>query len=151
MKLSKWLCIMGLLLLTAACEKEDFPKNLKSMQFNSSIEALTSSDNSKVFLYKEQWVFWELGDQISIGSDLSTGTPQVGDLVNASPGTDFENFNGVFIAPLPEGSKYFVGLHPQRAALLPRNELAAEERAGGAGGGMLDRGSGVEGAMVDEG
>lgn len=120
MKLSKWLCIMGLLLLTAACEKEDFPKNLKSMQFNSSIEALTSSDNSKVFLYKEQWVFWELGDQISIGSDLSTGTPQVGDLVNASPGTDFENFNGVFIAPLPEGSKYFVGLHPQRAANVIR-------------------------------
>ncbi len=113
MKLSKWLCIMGLLLLTAACEKEDFPKNLKSMQFNSSIEALTSSDNSKVFLYKEQWVFWELGDQISIGSDLSTGTPQVGDLVNASPGTDFENFNGVFIAPLPEGSTYFLGLYPQ--------------------------------------
>ena len=120
MKLSKWLCVMGLLLLTAACEKEDFPKNLKSMQFNSSIEALTSSDNSKVFLYKEQWVFWELGDQISIGSDLSTGTPQVGDLVNASPGTDFENFNGVFIAPLPEGSKYFVGLHPQRAANVIR-------------------------------
>ena len=120
MKLSKWLCIMGLLLLTAACEKEDFPKNLQNMQFNSSIEALTSSDNSKVFLYKEQWVFWELGDQISIGSDQSTGgsdalKPQIGDLVNASPGTDFENFNGVFIAPLPENSKYFVALHPQRS------------------------------------
>lgn len=120
MKLSKWLCIMGLLALTAACEKEDFPKNLQNMQFNSSIEPLASSDNSKIFLYKEQWIFWELGDQISIGSDMSTGgspetSAQTGDLVNASPGTDFESFNGVFVAPMPEGSQYFVALHPQRA------------------------------------
>lgn len=116
---------MGLLLLTAACEKEDYPRNLKSTEFNSSIEPLTSSDNSKVYLYKEQWVFWEFGDQISIGSDMSTGgspetSAQTGDLVNASPGTDFENFNGVFVAPMPEGSKYFVGLYPQRSANVIR-------------------------------
>ena len=115
MKYFKWLGMMALLLLTTACEKEVPNGRVKQIQFNARIEPLGGS-GEKVYLYNEQWVFWEMGDQVSIGSNMTTAdeTPAVGDLVNASPGTDFEDFNGVFIAPLPEGSQYFLGLHPKR-------------------------------------
>ncbi len=105
---------MGLLLLATACEKEiPVNGNLKDVQFNATIEPLEGSD-TKVYLFQEQFVLWELGDQISIGSDLTIAdeSPAVGDLVSASPGSDFENFNGVFLAPLPENSGKFLGLHP---------------------------------------
>lgn len=107
--------MMALLLLTTACERDVPQGQVKQIQFNARIEPLAGS-GEKVYLYNEQWVFWEMGDQISIGSNMTTAdeTPAVGDLVNASPGTDFEDFNGVFIAGLPEGSQYFLGLHPRR-------------------------------------
>lgn len=109
------------MLLFAGCEKEkEQDYRTKSFNFEASIEQLQgSSDSTKVYFNNEQWIYWEVGDQISIGSNLTTevsATPAVGDLVNASPGTDFEDFNGVFIAALPENSKYFAGLHPMRDA-----------------------------------
>ncbi len=109
---------MLLLLLFVGCEKEMENVRTKSFNFEATIEQLQSSDSTKVYFNNEQWIYWELGDQISIGSNMTTGsvTPAVGDLVNASPGTDFEDFNGVFIAALPENSKYFAGLHPKRDA-----------------------------------
>lgn len=115
MKYFKWLGMMVLLLLTASCEKDVPSGNLKQIQFNATIEPLAGSAD-KVYLYNEEWVFWELGDQISIGSDLTTAdaAPAGADLVNASPGSDFEDFNGVFVASLPMGSQYFLGLHPKR-------------------------------------
>lgn len=121
MRYIKWLCIVGLLLITVACEKEiPVSRNLKEIQFNARIEPLSGVGNTKVYLYNEQWVFWEIGDKISIGSNLSTEdgvTPAEGDLVNAAPGSEFDeaNFNGVFLAALPENSSKFLGLHPVNA------------------------------------
>lgn len=116
MKIFKWFCMLGLMLLSVACEKED-PGSSKTenFQFDATIEPLSSNDSSKVYLYKEQWVFWEFGDSISIGSEKSTtGVPAVGTLVVTTPGYDFEEFNGVFVAALDPESQYFAGLHPQR-------------------------------------
>ncbi len=114
MKYTKWLCMAGLLLLASACEKEKF-KETTSFNFNATIEHLTNVDDSKVTLFKEQWIYWQVGDTISIGSNATTTNeaPDKADLINASPGTDFEDFNGVFLTTLPPESKYFLGLHPK--------------------------------------
>lgn len=101
-----------LVLLFAACEKElEGNYNLKQMQFGARIEPLGADGNTKVYLDNERWVYWEVGDRISIASDQPASLTY-GDLVNASPGTDFEDFNGIFLANMPEGSQYFLGLHP---------------------------------------
>ncbi len=111
MKYFKWLCLMGLVLLAAACEKE-YGGRTRDITFNATIEQYGNpADEQKIILRNEQWIYWEIGDQISIASDKSASAT-LGDLVNASAGTDFEDFNGVFIAALPEESKYFLGLHP---------------------------------------
>ena len=110
MKYFKWFCLVGLL-LTVACEKE-IDWRTRDITFNATIEQYgNSTDGQKIILQNEQWVFWEIGDEISIASDKSASATR-GDLVNASPGTDYEDFNGVFVAALPEESKYFLGLHP---------------------------------------
>lgn len=115
MKLFKWLCITGLLLATTACEK-DVPgnQNLQQIEFSATLEPLQSGDpNAKVYLHNEEWIYWELGDAISLGSDKCS-EPVAATLVNSSPGSDFEDFNGVFVASMPNDSKYFLGLHPKR-------------------------------------
>ncbi len=109
MKYCKWMVIALLALLSVSCEKEQLREG-RSITFNATIEQMDNSD-SKIFLSREQWIYWEIGDEISIGSNLSSGKAVKGDLVNSSPG-DYEDFSGVFIAALPEGSKYFLGLHP---------------------------------------
>lgn len=109
MKYCKWMAIALLALLSVSCEKEQLREG-RSITFNATIEQMDNSD-SKIFLSREQWIYWEIGDEISIGSNLSSGAAVKGDLVNSSPG-DYEDFSGVFIAALPEGSKYFLGLHP---------------------------------------
>ena len=105
----------GLLLTVTACEKEG-PDNrdLREVQFNATLEALQNdASGAKVYLENEEWIYWELGDEISVGSNLTTAAPHaVGTLVNATPGSDYEDFNGVFVAPLPVDSKYFLGMHP---------------------------------------
>lgn len=109
MKYCKWMAMALLALLSVSCEKEQL-RNGRDITFSASIEQMDNSD-SKIILSREQWIYWELGDEISIGTELSSGQAQIGYLVNASPG-DFEDFSGVFVATLPEGSKYFLGLHP---------------------------------------
>lgn len=109
----KWMLLLAALLATA-CEKEVVKRQgLKEIEFTASLEALHFSDpNQKVYLHNEEWVYWEMYDRISVSSDKSEEEPSEGTLVNAAPGTDFEDFNGVFIAPLPEDSRYFLGLYP---------------------------------------
>lgn len=109
MKYCKWMAMALLALLSVSCEKEQL-RNGRDITFSASIEQMDNSD-SKIILSREQWIYWELGDEISIGTELSSGQAQIGYLVNASPG-DFEDFSGVFVATLPEWSKYFLGLHP---------------------------------------
>lgn len=119
MKLFKWLCMVGLLLAATACEKEDLSnQDLQNISFNATLEALQDEDSqAKVYLYNEEWIYWELGDEISIGSNLSTTSPPaVGTLVSSTPGSEYEDFNGVFVAPLNVNSKYFLAMHPRSSA-----------------------------------
>ena len=100
-------------LALSSCEKDPLRYGMHDVTFNATIEQFTN--NEKIVLRDEQWIYWEVGDEISIGSELTDGSTyhqEKGDLVNASPGTDFEDFNGVFVASLPEGSTKFLGLHP---------------------------------------
>ena len=73
---------MLLMLLFVGCEKEKENVRTKSFNFEATIEQLQSSDSTKVYFNNEQWIYWELGDQISIGSNMTTGnvTPAVGGL-----------------------------------------------------------------------
>ena len=114
--MKRTLTILALILATAlsltSC-KDD--RTMRSMNFNATIEKL-GNDGSKVVLAGERWTYWELGDQIDIASDLSAtdGSDQsYADLVNSSAGSDFEEYNGVFLATIPEGSRYFFGLFPR--------------------------------------
>lgn len=105
----------------SACE-EDLVHN--QFSFNATVEGLSTTDDSKVYLLDEQWIYWELGDRISIGSDSHTGN-YIGDLINTGA-PDWEGFNAVFITELPWDSKYFVGL-------FPYSENNVISKAGGAG------------------
>ena len=97
-----------LVLTLASCEKE---KPKMRINFSATMEQL--DDGSKVRLVNERYVYWEYDDCISIASDLSTGGAgqEEANLVN-SGSEDFSDYNGVFVTSLPEGSKYFLGLHP---------------------------------------
>ena len=102
-------------LLLVACEKEmEQGKLTINYNLNATIEALDGDplDNAKVRLVNEEWIYWEIGDSISLGSNTSGSTTYTGQLF-LSGGDDFVGFNGAFLAALPEGSKYFLGLHPQ--------------------------------------
>ncbi len=107
--------LLSMLVLTG-CHKD------KMMDFSitARIEQPTNADGSKVYLDDERWVYWELGDQISIGSDICPcdGTSEyTARLVNVSTlggvvQEDYGYFNGVFITTMGAGSSYFLGLHP---------------------------------------
>lgn len=112
MKHLKYLLPVLMAVLLVSCEKE-IVRNTRNITLNATIEQFSNpSDGEKIVLRDEHQIYWEIGDEISIGSDQSEGGTVKGDLVNASPGTDYEDFNGVFIVGLPEDSKYFLGLHP---------------------------------------
>ena len=112
MKHLKYLLPLLMAVLLASCEKE-IVRNTRNITLNATIEQFSNpSDGEKIVLRDEHQIYWEIGDEISIGSDQTAGATVKGDLVNASPGTDYEDFNGVFIVGLPEDSKYFLGLHP---------------------------------------
>lgn len=114
----------GLLLAVAfftACEE---PETLSELSFSSTIEGLvssdTTSDGAKVYLRNEKWIYWEDGDIISISSNTGEGSVlnYMAQLANINagfindPDGDWQDFNGLFISSLPEGSRYFLGLHP---------------------------------------
>ena len=107
----------------SACEKEK--EGNGSFTFNASIENLSTDDPAaKVHLVDEQWIYWELGDNISIASDQSTS--QVVATLTNTGGPNYPDFNGTFISELPWDSKYFVGL-------FPYSEYNVISKAGGAG------------------
>lgn len=82
-----------------------------SFTFNASIENLSTDDPAaKVNLVDEQWIYWELGDNISIASDQSS-SQELATLTNTG-GPNYPDFNGTFISELPWSSKYFLGLFP---------------------------------------
>ena len=105
--------------MLSGCHKE----NRSDFTFLSKIEQPTNSDGSKVYLLDERWIYWEVGDIISIGSDQNNcwdGEQYTARLVNTSDyaGSELyedygEYFNGVFITTMDWGSSYFLGLHPQ--------------------------------------
>ena len=108
--------LTALVLLTLnGCKKEKEPA---SFSFNARMEQ--PSSDTKVHLLHEEWVYWEVGDMISITSDASEGQMYVADLVNVGDGSytpieeDFNDFNGVFITEMPYGSSKFLGLFPYR-------------------------------------
>jgi hypothetical protein len=62
---------IGALLLTAllaltACEDE---QQVASYDFTATVEQMASeNNNTKVYLLNEEWIYWEMGDMISIGN-----------------------------------------------------------------------------------
>lgn len=110
-----------LALFFAACEP-DPDENVRSFRFNARIEQPAANDGTKVHLLDERYIYWEVGDRISIGSDQNncegnkdnTFTARlinVGDLPDNDD--NFGAFNGVFVTTMDWGSQYFLGLHPQ--------------------------------------
>lgn len=111
-----------------ACHDDD---QLFEYNFNARVEQPTASDGSKVFLLDEHYIYWELDDKITIGSDQGIYDP--GNKATANPATDeyysarlinanalanpdqedFGFFNGVFVTTMQWGSSYFLGIHPK--------------------------------------
>lgn len=107
-------------MLFSACRPEpDPPVPTSRFEFNSTIEQLDGDNDSKVYLDNERWIYWELGDNISIGSDLTKRIDTVyrATLIDAT--FDPEYFNGIFMSYLPDDSRYFLGLHPHN----PKNRI----------------------------
>ena len=102
-----------LALLPTACRKEKAIVD-RQFSFNASIEQPTATDgDSKVYLQDEHFIIWEHDDEVSIGSNMTTtGTEGGRAWLSSATGSDWENYNGLFLAELPEGSKYFLALHP---------------------------------------
>lgn len=115
--------IAALLALLVSCEPDNEERDLRSFSFKARIEQPASSSNSKIYLLDERYIYWELGDKISIGSDLNdcegnkdnTWTARLVDIGSIDGGDhdDFDYFNGVFVTTMEYGSQYFLGLHPQ--------------------------------------
>ena len=107
------LCLLlPVLLALAACHDE----RTADFRFVATIEQPSGSDPlAKTFLLREQWVYWQLGDSISIGAD-NTSEAVDGILVNigAAPQYSPDDFNGVFLSWLDWGARYFAALFPYR-------------------------------------
>ena len=105
--LTAMLASMAILLFTGC--QDDVVK--KQFSFNASTEQWQS--DSKVRIDdNEQWIYWEVGDEISIGSDAPGQEATQGWLNSGGAPGDWADYNGVFIASMNEGSNYFLGLHP---------------------------------------
>ncbi|MGX8713579.1 MAG: hypothetical protein ACSW8I_07865 [bacterium] len=117
--MNRYLKLATALLLFAAvavsCEKEK-EKWERQFNFAATIEnvVLDSTDRSKVMLVDEQWINWEVGDLITIGSDQTDGSKQY-DAYLVKTNIDGGDFSAAFASSLPEESQYFLGLFPHRA------------------------------------
>ena len=102
-----------LALLPAACRKEKAIVD-RQFSFNATIEQPTATDSdAKVYLHNEHFIIWEHDDEVSIGSNMTTtGTEGGRAWLSSATGADWADYNGLFLAELPEGSKYFLALHP---------------------------------------
>lgn len=119
--INAWLLLLALVagMLAGGCRKE--VPLMETLTINASLEQPTNSDGSKVFLSQERWIYWEEGDEISIGCNVTewnsipwqftarlVNTQSMGSEVNE----DFGYFDGVFVSTMPAGASHFVGLHP---------------------------------------
>ena len=111
--------IMATMLLTmglTACHDDE----VVEVSFKASLEQPTNADSSKVYLQDERYVYWELGDRITIFGDAGEDggrkayTARLVDANNigGQDGQDMGFFNGVFVTTMPWGSQYFLGLYP---------------------------------------
>lgn len=111
-KLTIVIVALFLALLPTACRKEK-PLSNKQFTFNATIEQPKGDDDSKVYLENEHLIIWEYDDEISIGSNMTTtGSDHYRAWLLAANGENWIDYNGVFLTELPDGSKYFLGLHP---------------------------------------
>ena len=112
-KLTIVIAAIILALLPSACRKE---KLLEDRQFSFTATTEKPQDaDSKVYLYDEHIIVWEYDDEISIGSNMTTGgnEDRRGWLYSATSNPeDWSDYNGVFLTSLPDGSQYFLGLYP---------------------------------------
>lgn len=100
-----------LVLLACSCDNEDLGSNRRDINFSATIEQIGNEKGAKVHLVDEQWVYWDVYDEISIGSDLST-QDTTAQLVNTGVSGDYSDYNGIFVSTLDWGSQYFLGLYP---------------------------------------
>ena len=118
------LLLTSLLALTA-CEDDQVAR----YDFTATVEQMASeNNNSKVYLLNEEWIYWEIGDMISIGCDqgipeTTDGSPKGSAYLTGASG-DYENYNGSFATTLNWGAKYFLGLHPYDAANVITQQAA---------------------------
>lgn len=125
MKKQNFIQALLLLLLFSSCEKDRL-LNQVGIDFTATLEQPNSGE-SKVRLVNEQWIYWELGDSISIGSNMSSKSdvpPDTARLGGYLDLEDFDRFNGTFHTTLKEGSIYFLALHPfsSHNRIIPKAE-----------------------------
>ncbi|MCR5445034.1 MAG: hypothetical protein K6E96_05040 [Bacteroidales bacterium] len=112
------LALTAVTLLTLTACHDD--QQVAQYDFTATLEQLQPESNgSKVYLVNESWIYWELGDMISINCDQGAPEPTDGGIKASGYLTgasgDFENYNGSFATTLNWGAKYFLGLHPYDA------------------------------------
>lgn len=101
---------MAITFLFAGCDNEE---ELVDFNFQCNIEQIGAEKSAKVHLVSERWIYWDMYDEISIGSNLSTESTK-GTLINAAG--DYSEYNGVFFSSMDWHSEYFLGLFPYNAA-----------------------------------
>ena len=99
------LCVAALL-LTTGCKKE---KNERTFSFEAEAEMPAAEGDAKSHLVNEEYVYWDLGDQISINSNVGEADDLKVGVLQSKAG---EGFNGVFVAELLDGSNKFAALYP---------------------------------------
>ncbi len=112
------LALTAVTLLTLTACHDD--QQVAQYDFTATLEQLQPESNgSKVYLVNESWIYWEIGDMISINCDQGAPEPTDGGIKASGYLTgasgDFENYNGSFATTLNWGAKYFLGLHPYDA------------------------------------
>lgn len=100
-----------LALLPSSCRKERISLKDRQFKFNATTER-PYDEQAKVYLKDENFIMWEYDDSISIGSNATNADDHCVAWLYYSAGEDWTSYNGVFLTTLPEGSQYFLGLHP---------------------------------------
>lgn len=121
-KLTIALAVLLLALLPSACQKEKTGN--EQFSFNATAEAPVDYD-AKVRIDDERFIMWEYDDEISIGSNMTTGGTEgnVAWLYHTANATqDWVDYNGVFLTTLPAGSEAFLGLYPHSTNNVIRSQ-----------------------------
>ncbi len=110
-----WAALAAALLL-AACN----PDRTETFYFTATIEQpqsdSTATPSTKTYMHHEQWVYWELNDDITIAGNDGDDGEAAGwaHLRKPDAGTDFADapYNAAFHTDLPYGSNTFLALYP---------------------------------------